>query len=103
MTKIRKLSVLSFAKFQGIILALFGLLAGIAYSFGGLIVDSLVSLGWVTSPETSGLSYGTVLAFGALLGMPLLFAAFGFFAGIIEALIYNLFARRFGGIDLEFE
>jgi len=103
MAKIKKLGVFSFAKFQAVILALFGLVAGIAYSFGGLIVDSLVSLGWVTSPETPGLSYGTVLAFGALLGMPVLFAGFGFFAGVIEALIYNLYARRFGGIDLEFE
>ena len=103
MANVKKLGVFSFAKFQGLILALFGLIAGIAYSFGGLIVDSLVSLGWVTSPETPGLSYGTILAFGALLGMPVLFAAFGFLAGVIEALVYNLYARRFGGIDLEIE
>jgi len=103
MAKVKKLGVFSFAKFQAIILAIVGLIAGIGYSFGGLIIDGLVSLGWFTSNETSGLSFGTVLAFGALLGMPIIFASFGFIAGIIEALLFNLFTRWFGGIDLEFE
>ena len=31
-----------------------GLLAGIIYSFGGAIIDILVSAGWVTSDETPG-------------------------------------------------
>jgi len=50
-------------------MALLGLLAGILYSFGGLIIDILVSFGWITSSETPGLSYGTVFAFGALIGI----------------------------------
>jgi len=103
MAKVNKLGVFSFAKFQGIILGILGLIAGTAYSFGGLIFDTMVSMGWVSSNVTSGLSFGTVLAFGALLGMPVIFASFGFIAGIIEALLYNLFARWFGGFDLDFE
>jgi hypothetical protein len=63
----------------------------------------LGSLGWITSNETPGLSFGTVLAFGALLCMPIIFDSFGFIARIIEALLYNLLTRWFGGIDLEFE
>ncbi|MFQ5677381.1 MAG: hypothetical protein ACE5G1_15945, partial [bacterium] len=78
--------------------ALIGLILGILYSFGGLIIDALVSMGWITSAETPGLSFGTVLAFGALIGMPIIFATFGFIVGLIEAFLYNLFARWFGGI-----
>jgi len=93
MAKIKKLKILSFAIFQALLVSFLGLLAGILYSFGGIIVDLL----------TIGLNWGTVMAFGALVGMPIVFAAIGFVAGVLEAVLYNLFARWFGGIDLEFE
>ena len=32
----------------------------------------------------------------ALIAMSILFATIGFMAGIIEAFLYNLFAKRFG-------
>jgi hypothetical protein len=57
--KLEKINVLSAAKLLGVIMALLGLVAGIIYSFGGLIIDLLVSLDWVVSSETPGLSYGT--------------------------------------------
>jgi len=41
--------------------------------------------------------------FGALVGMPVIFATFGFILGLVEALLYNLFAKWFGGIELDFE
>jgi hypothetical protein len=105
MTKVEKIGVLSFAKFQAVLTSFLGLIAGILYSFGGLIIDVLVSIGWVSSASAStpGLGFGTVLAFGALIGMPIIFATFGFIIGLIEAFLYNLFARWFGGIDLDIE
>ena len=87
------------AKLQTVVFGLLGLLAGILYSFGGLLIDTLVTIGWITSSETPGLSYGTILAFGALLGMPIIFAVVGFVVGIIGAILYNIFAKWFGGID----
>ena len=102
MSRINKIKVLAFAKFQSILMTMVGLLAAILYSFGGLIIDILVSLEWITSSETPGLSYGTVLAFGALIAMPILFAIVGFLGGIIEAILYNLYARWFGGMDIDF-
>lgn len=75
---LNRIRVFSFAKFQAVLMALVGLLAGTMYSFGGLIIDALVSFGLITSEETPGLSYGTVLAYGAIIVMPLLFAATGF-------------------------
>jgi hypothetical protein len=105
MAKVKKMGVLSFAKLQVVIMAIVGLIAGILYSFGGLIIDALVSIGWVSSASAStpGLGFGTVLAFGALIGMPIIFATFGFIVGLIEAFLYNLFARWFGGIEIDFE
>lgn len=103
MIKPKRIKVLSFAIFQSILFAIGGLLAGILYSFGGFIIDVLVSLNWIDSQETPGLSYGTVLAFGALIGMPLIFATFGFFLGLLESLIYNIFAKWLNRIDINFE
>ena len=42
------------------------------------------------------IEYGTILAFGALIGMPAIFSAIGFILGIVEAILYNLFANLFG-------
>ena len=103
MTKIKKINVFSLAKFQGILGLLLGLLAGFLYSFGGLVIDTLVSLGWMTSNETPGLSYGTVLAFGALIGMPIIFAVAGFFLGILSGLLFNLLAPLIGGIKINWK
>jgi hypothetical protein len=101
--KITKVGILSLAKFQTILGALIGLLCGLIYSFGGLLVDTLVTLGWYATDETPGLSYGTVLAFGALVGMPLIFATAGFVLGLVGAFLFNIYTSVFGGIDLKFE
>ncbi len=102
MGKLNKIKILPFAIFQAFLLALIGLLAGIIYSFGGLLIDLLVSMDWITSSETPGLSVGTMLAFGALLGMPLIFGVAGFITGILEAICYNLFTGFFGGLNIDF-
>ena len=102
MKRIKKIKILPFAKFQAFLFGLVGLLAGILYSVGGLVLDTAVTLGWAASPETPGLSEGTMLAFGALLGMPIIFAIYGFAVGILEAFLYNLFAARFGGVRRNF-
>jgi hypothetical protein len=91
--KLKNIKVLSLAKFQAALFALIGFCAGIIYSIGGLIYDLV----------TIGLSYGTALAFLALIGMPLLSAVIGFILGLVEAFLYNIFAGWFGGIQLDFE
>lgn len=92
------------AKFQCVIFGIVGLFCGIVYSCGGLLIDILVSLNWLSSEvmETPGLSYGTALAFGALIGMPIIFALAGFVLGIIEGIVYNLFSKWLFGIKIEF-
>jgi len=95
MEQSKRLNILSFAKFQGALFMLLGLLAGILYAFGGLLLDSMVSLGWMRTDETNGLGYGTVLAFGALVGMPLILGGTGYILGLLQGLIYNLWFRTF--------
>lgn len=102
--KVSTLGILSFAKLQTLILGFVGLLAGLLYSFGGLLIDALVTLD-ILSPEkisTPGLSVGTILAFGALVGMPVIFGGVGFVFGLIEATLFNLISTWFGyGIELD--
>ena len=70
MPRLNKLRIFSVAKLQAVLGAYVGLLCGILYSFGGLIYDLL----------TIGLNWGTLLAFGALIGMPIIFGAFALHA-----------------------
>ncbi len=93
MAKLKKIGILSLAKLQAVIMAVAGLIAGILYSFGGLIYDIF----------TIGLNGGTALAFLALIGMPIIFAIFGFIVGAIGAILFNLVAGWFGGIEIHFE
>jgi hypothetical protein len=102
MKKAKKINPLSLATFQAFIFALIGLVAGILYSFGGLIIDTLVSLELIYIMETPGLSYGTVLAFGALIGMPLLAAIVGLVIGFIGALFYNFFSKWLSRVEFDF-
>lgn len=94
MARLNKINAFSLAKFQAILLAPVGLITGIIYSFGGLIYDIIT---------TGTVNLGTALAFFALLGMPVIFAGFGFILDLLEALIYNLFTNRFIRIDLDLE
>jgi ABC-type multidrug transport system permease subunit len=103
MSKLKRIRVFSLAKLQAVIMAIVGLIAGILYSFGGAIYDVLVSTKVLSSSTTPGVGYGTALAFLALIIMPIMFATFGFIVGLIEAFLYNLFARWFGGIEIDFE
>jgi hypothetical protein len=100
MARDNKINILQYTKIQTITFAIVGLVAGIIYSFGGLIIDTLVSAGLFTTTETPGLSYGTFLAFGALFGMPFLFAIFGILSGLIGAFLFNLFSKWLVGVEL---
>lgn len=97
----RKVGIVPTAGLVGAGMASLGLLAGVAYSFGGAVFDLLVSLGWVSSPSsgawsTPGLGRGTALAFLALIGMPLIFGVVGLVAGAVGAVLYNGVTRVVG-------
>ena len=103
MKTIKKIGVLSTGKLSAVWMGLFGIVAGVLYSFGGLAIDTLVTLEVISSAETPGLSFGTVLAFGALIGMPALFALYGFVVGVVGAWLFNLASKISGGLKIELE
>lgn len=92
MAKSMTIRVFSFARFQAVLATPLGLIAGILYSFGGAVYEL----------ATDSLNSGTALAFFALIGMPVTFAASGFVLGLVEALLFNGFARWFGGLETDF-
>jgi hypothetical protein len=95
MKKSKKLPILKVTKLNTILGFIVGLIAGIIYGIGGFIVDAFVTLGYLSSTtwETPGLSYGTVLAMGALIGMPIIFAIIAFVLTLIGAFVHNLFVN----------
>ena len=103
MVKITQLGVISSARFFTAFGAMAGLAAGVLYSFGGAVIDALVSAGLITTDETPGLSAGTALAFLALIGMPVIFAGFGLAAGAAGAILYNLTAKMIGGVEVRLD
>jgi hypothetical protein len=91
---IKAVGVMSVAKIMGMIYACMGLLAapiflliGLAGSFAGQQNNPLAGM------------FGVV---GALV-LPFVYGAMGFVMGAIGALLYNLFAKLVGGIELELD
>ena len=68
-------------------MAYVGLGCGMLYSFGGVVVDML----------TIGLNWGTAMAFGALVGMPVVFGAFGFVCGALIDFVRTVVDRTTRG------
>jgi hypothetical protein len=58
-------------------MAYLGLVCGLLYSVGGFVYDLL----------TVGLNWGTAMAFMAIVGMPVIFGAVGFLAGVLGPLV----------------
>lgn len=101
---LNKIAVIPFAKFHAALLGLVGIAAGLIYAGGGLTLDILISIE-LLAPDTggsTGLGYGTVLAFGALVGIPLVFMVVGYMMGVLEATAYNLYMKWHRPIDIDF-
>ena len=103
MEVLNRIGVGSAARFSAAGGVVLGFIAGIIYSFGGAIIDILVSAGWATTDETPGLSSGTALAFGALLGMPVIGGVAGLVTGAFGAWLYNSVASRVGGVKIDLQ
>ena len=91
--KLTRVGMLFTAKFLGVAMTVAGLIAGVLYSFGGALYELF----------TGTLNAGTLLAFGALIGMPIIFGAAGLVAGAVSAVLYNFAAKLFGGIEMDLD
>ena len=80
MSLLEKVEPYGLAKPLAVAMALLGLIAGVVYALGGVIYDLL----------KGQLGFGTLIACFAIIGMPILFASFGFIVGVIGACLNNL-------------
>jgi hypothetical protein len=91
---VKSVGVLSVAKILGLIYACLGLIFAPLF----LLIGMLGSMAGQDKNPFAGM-IGVVLA----LMMPIIYGAFGFIAGAIGALLYNLFAKLVGGIELDLD
>jgi hypothetical protein len=88
---LEKIGVLGIAKIQALMGFVFGLIYGIL-----VFLTEIYSIPLDTTTQATT-SYGPIIMIIA----PIAFAIYGFVLGVCIALLYNLFARFFGGIKIE--
>ena len=95
---LKRLGVMSMAKFAGVFYAGIGLLAGLLLA--GL--SSIAGLAGASMDEIPAW-WGPMFGVGAIVFLPLLYGLLGFISGAIGAGVYNMFSGIIGGIELELE
>ena len=96
---VKKIGVLSLAKFLGGIHAAIGLLIGAVASLAALAGAAIGSA--QGGDDAVPAIVGALLGVGAIILLPLLYGVMGFLGGLITAFLYNVFSSIFGGIELE--
>lgn len=96
MKKISHLGVLSVAKFQGMMMALMGLLFSVLF----LGLSSLIG-GVISSFGGGNVAFPVTSAWVMIIIVPILYGIMGFVMGAIGAFIYNIVAKIVGGIEVE--
>jgi hypothetical protein len=94
MQRITSVGVLSCAKMTGV---LYGCMALLFIPFA--LLGGLASL---ATQQTNGAIGGAVIIVLGILA-PVLYGVMGFVIGAISAFIYNLIAKRLGGIEIQLE
>lgn len=72
----------------------------------GLVIIGISLMGASAGKGNEALALGgggVVAGIAVMILLPILYAIIGFIAGIIGSLIYNIFARIIGGIEIEVE
>ena len=98
---IRRIGVLSLAKFFGLLYGGIGLVGGLlisGFSFLGIILGDLGGSRYGDS-YVSASSLGSTLA--VVVVLPVIYAILGLIGGIVTAFICNLALRFSGGLELE--
>lgn len=91
---VKSVGVLSAAKIMGLIYACMGLIFAPVF----LLIGLLGSMVGQQKTPFAGM-FGVIFA----LFMPVIYGVIGFLAGAVGGLLYNLFARLVGGIELEMQ
>jgi hypothetical protein len=91
---VKSVGVLSVAKIMGLIYGCMGLIFAPFF----LLIGLVGSMAGQAKSAFAGM-FGIIFA----IFMPVLYGAIGFVAGLLGALLYNLFAKLIGGFELELE
>ena len=105
MQKLKKIGVLSVAKFYGLMGVLFGLIAGIAIALFGAAYSATGVEGTGIQPYAVADSSNFVAGFGivAIIIAPIVYGILFFVFAAIFAFIANFILKIVEGIELEFE
>jgi hypothetical protein len=101
MKTLKRIDILSFAKFQTVMMAMIGVLAGVMIAFFGFILQAFA--GRFVEDGAGLANFGMGLGLAALVILPLFYAALGFVVGIIGGALFNLVSKISGGIKIELE
>ena len=96
MIKIRKISAMSLAKLLGLVYLVVGLVLGALgtiFSFAGIQNPIPIAAG-VFLPNFGKAS---------IIFVPIFLALYGFILGLLSAVLYNLVAKRTGGLEVELD
>ena len=102
MKTLKKIDIMSFAKFQTILMAMIGLLIGVMVAFFGFIFQAFAGRFIEEGASDFGM-FGMGLGLAALFILPLLYAFMGFIVGVIGGALFNLVCKISGGIKVELE
>ncbi len=94
MMKIKRFGVISVAKTMGAIYALLGFIGGLIILVIMLIVGNQADLEGFEA---------IVFGIGAPIILPIFYGTIGFVGGVISAVLYNMIARKIGGIEVTIE
>ena len=100
MMRIKRIRIGSTAKVMGILAALMGLLFG---EIAALLATQFQMNIPHLPDEMMGLPLHSALGLASLLAIPLLYGILGMIFGALIAIMYNLAAGWFGGIEIEYE
>ncbi|MBN2346188.1 MAG: hypothetical protein JXO51_07330 [Candidatus Aminicenantes bacterium] len=101
MKTLKRIDVISFAKFQTVLMAIIGVLAGVMFAFFGFIFQAFA--GRLTQGDIPWAGFGAGMGLAALVILPLVYAVIGFISGIIGGALFNLVSAISGGIKVDLE
>lgn len=100
MMRIRRIRIFSAAKTLGFLYAIIGLLSGTIAAF----LAPTLSLENLALPAMLfGLPLPSIVGLASLVVLPLLYWIVGAILGALLAMLYNITAGWFGGIEIEYE
>ena len=94
--ELKKIKIMSLAKIAGLFGIIYGLLSGIVFSLVYSKADTIAGL-------SEQLGIISQLGYSSIIVLPILNGVIYFIAGIVLAFVYNILAKKFGGVELEFK